>query len=46
VHESKAHGDTRYDIPGALLATLGLVSLVYGFTQAAKAKNPGTPGDT
>ena len=41
VHESKAHGDTRYDIPGAILATLGLVSLVYGFTEAAKQKNPG-----
>ena len=36
VHESKAHGDTRYDVPGAVLATLGLVSLVYGFTEAAK----------
>ncbi len=42
VHESKAHGDTRYDVPGVLLATLGLVSLVYGFTEAARAKNPGT----
>jgi EmrB/QacA subfamily drug resistance transporter len=41
VHESKASGDTRYDIPGALLATTGLVSLVYGFTEAAKQKNPG-----
>jgi EmrB/QacA subfamily drug resistance transporter len=41
VHESKATGDTRYDIPGALLATTGLVSLVYGFTEAAKLKNPG-----
>jgi EmrB/QacA subfamily drug resistance transporter len=40
VHESKAHGDTRYDVPGVLLATLGLVSLVYGFTEAARAKNP------
>jgi EmrB/QacA subfamily drug resistance transporter len=46
VHESKASGDTRYDIPGAVLATLGLVSLVYGFTQAAKAKNPSNPHDT
>ena len=46
VHESKAHGDTRYDIPGVLLATIGLVSLVYGFTEAAKAKNPGDPTDT
>ncbi len=36
VHESRAHGDTSYDIPGAVLATAGLVSLVYGFTQAAK----------
>jgi EmrB/QacA subfamily drug resistance transporter len=41
VHESKAAGDTRYDIPGALLASTGLVSLVYGFTEAAKQKNPG-----
>jgi EmrB/QacA subfamily drug resistance transporter len=41
VHESKAPGDTRYDIPGALLATVGLVSLVYGFTEAAKLKDPG-----
>jgi EmrB/QacA subfamily drug resistance transporter len=35
VPESKAHGDNRYDIPGAVLATLGLVSIVYGFTKAA-----------
>jgi len=34
--ESKAHGNTRYDIPGAILATAGLASLVYGFTNAAK----------
>jgi EmrB/QacA subfamily drug resistance transporter len=46
VHESKASGDTRYDIPGVLMATLGLVSLVYGFTEAAKAKNPTNPNDT
>ena len=44
VHESKAPGDTRYDIPGVLLATLGLVSLVYGFTEAAKPKHPEQPG--
>src|SRR3954449_6714075 len=30
VTESKAHGDTRYDLPGAFLVTAGLVSLVYG----------------
>lgn len=35
VHESRASGTTRYDVPGALLATLGLVSLVYGFTKAS-----------
>jgi EmrB/QacA subfamily drug resistance transporter len=34
VHESKETGRTRYDIPGALLSTFGLVSLVYGFTKA------------
>lgn len=41
VRESKAEGDTKYDVPGAILVTLGLVSLVYGFTEAAKEKNPG-----
>src|SRR3954468_2352456 len=46
VHESKAHGDTRYDIPGVLLASIGLVSLVYGFTEAARPANPGNPADT
>lgn len=34
VHESRAHGNTKYDIPGAITATLGLVSLVYGITRA------------
>ena len=42
VKESKAPGDTRYDIPGAILVTLGLVSLVYGFTEAAKPKGGGS----
>jgi EmrB/QacA subfamily drug resistance transporter len=41
VRESKASGDTRYDVLGAVLATAGLVSLVYGFTEAARLKNPG-----
>src|SRR5262245_20988675 len=36
VPESKAHGNTRYDIPGAVLVTAGLVSLVYGFTKAGE----------
>jgi EmrB/QacA subfamily drug resistance transporter len=35
VRESKAHGNTKYDIPGAVLATGGLAALVYGFTKAA-----------
>ncbi|MCW2830385.1 MAG: transporter [Aeromicrobium sp.] len=41
VKESKASGNTKYDIPGAVLVTGGLLSLVYGFTEAAKEKNPG-----
>ncbi|MFE3290770.1 MFS transporter [Rhodococcus sp. NPDC059234] len=36
VKETKAHGDTSYDIPGTVLIALGLGSLVYGFTQAEK----------
>jgi EmrB/QacA subfamily drug resistance transporter len=36
ITESKSHGGTSYDIPGAILGTAGLVALVYGFTQAAK----------
>jgi EmrB/QacA subfamily drug resistance transporter len=46
VKESKAHGDTKYDVPGVLLATGGLFSLVYGFTEAARAKNPDDPTST
>lgn len=34
IRETRATGTTRYDIPGALLSTAGLVSLVYGFTKA------------
>ena len=34
VHESRAKGDTSYDIPGAVTATVGLVTLVYGITKA------------
>jgi EmrB/QacA subfamily drug resistance transporter len=36
VPESKAPGDTSYDIPGAVLITLGLASFVYGFTRVAE----------
>ncbi len=35
-HESKAGGEHSYDLPGTVTATLGLLSLVYGFTKAAK----------
>src|SRR3954451_22562421 len=35
LRESRAEGNRRYDIPGALIATAGLVSLVYGFTNAS-----------
>ena len=33
--ESRAEGDRHYDVPGALSATVGLASLVYGFTEAS-----------
>jgi EmrB/QacA subfamily drug resistance transporter len=46
VRESKAQGNTRYDIPGAILATVGLVALVYGFTEAAKPHGTSTNGWT
>ena len=39
VHESRASGRTRYDVLGAITSTLGLIALVYGFTQAAPAGN-------
>jgi EmrB/QacA subfamily drug resistance transporter len=32
--ESKAEGNTKYDIPGALTSTAGLAALVYGFNKA------------
>jgi EmrB/QacA subfamily drug resistance transporter len=38
IPESKAHGDTKLDIPGAALSIIGLVTLVYGFTEASKQK--------
>jgi EmrB/QacA subfamily drug resistance transporter len=43
VHESRAEGTTRYDVPGALMSTLGLVSLVYGFTKAESDGWTSTP---
>jgi EmrB/QacA subfamily drug resistance transporter len=36
VGESRAEGNTRYDVPGAALVTVGLAGLVYGFTHAAE----------
>jgi EmrB/QacA subfamily drug resistance transporter len=35
VGESKAEGNTKYDVPGAVVSTAGLVALVYGFTRAS-----------
>jgi EmrB/QacA subfamily drug resistance transporter len=37
VPESRAPGDTKYDVPGAVLVTVGLTSFVYGFTRVAQA---------
>lgn len=34
VRESRTEGKPRYDIPGVITSTLGLVALVYGFTRA------------
>jgi EmrB/QacA subfamily drug resistance transporter len=38
VRESKAGSNTKYDIPGAITATLGLVALVYSFTKVSQLK--------
>ncbi|NUT36746.1 MAG: MFS transporter [Hamadaea sp.] len=35
VPESRAHGNTTFDVPGAITVTLGLAAVVYGFTKAA-----------
>ncbi|MBB5841939.1 EmrB/QacA subfamily drug resistance transporter [Conyzicola lurida] len=32
--ESRAHGNTKYDIPGTVLVVAGLASLVFGFSRA------------
>jgi len=43
--ESKAEGDNRYDWPGAVMVTLGLGALVYGFSLAELGwGNPATIG--
>jgi EmrB/QacA subfamily drug resistance transporter len=50
VPESRAPGDTSYDVPGAVLITLGLSSFVYGFTRVAQTAQenarPGSSGDS
>ena len=35
IAESRAEGNRRYDLPGAVTVTAGLFALVYGFTRAA-----------
>ena len=42
IPESRAAGRTRYDVPGAILSTVGMVGLVYGFTEAS-TKGWGSP---
>jgi EmrB/QacA subfamily drug resistance transporter len=48
--ESRAPGDTSYDVPGAVLITLGLTSFVYGFTRVAQSAQenaePDASGDS
>lgn len=34
IHESRATGNTKYDIPGAIVGTAGLLSLVFGISRA------------
>src|ERR1035437_8104375 len=35
IHESKVEGHPHYDVPGALSATIGMVSVVFGVSQAS-----------
>ena len=44
VHESKAGGNTKYDIPGTILATTGLFALVFAFVKAAPDPATGDSG--
>jgi len=47
VPESRAPGDSSYDVPGALLITVGLSSVVYGFTRVAQtAQSNAAKGST
>lgn len=46
VRGGRTPGRTRYDVPGALLVTLGLAGLVYGFTRASEAGRGWSTGVT
>jgi EmrB/QacA subfamily drug resistance transporter len=35
IRESRVQGETTYDVPGAITATLGMVAMVYGVSQAS-----------
>ena len=35
IPESRVEGRTHYDLPGAITSTLGMVAIVYGFTEAS-----------
>jgi predicted MFS family arabinose efflux permease len=35
IPESRVAGRTNYDLPGAITSTLGMVAIVYGFTEAS-----------
>jgi len=35
IHESKVEGHPHYDVPGALTATIGMVGIVFGVSQAS-----------
>lgn len=46
VRSSRVEGHARYDLPGALLVTSGLVGLVYGFTRASQPGHGWSTGPT
>jgi predicted MFS family arabinose efflux permease len=35
IRESRVTGDTKYDVPGAITATVGMLAVVYGVSQAS-----------
>ena len=42
VKESKIEGRAHYDVPGAITATLGMISVVYGVSRAGNLNNWGS----